>query len=132
MGSGYHVTEDEDGYMIIREDLSQVAWRQLVHSVGMNPSELQGQLARENTQPGPYSWDLVCKIAQFEKGLLNHLEILRGTPAGEKMRAEMYDSWFNEEHGKVGRLIRKEKMTGVEPPHKERPKPKGFWESLFG
>ena len=88
-----------------------------VLGLGQRPSDVCADIARENQQNGPYSWDLACRIGSIARLASNY--------GGES--AVQFNAWFDM---MFGALLKKEQLEGVRTP--ESPKAKGFWESLFG
>lgn len=92
----------------------------IVLGYGIRPNDVVRDLRDENDHPGPYSWDLACKISKIAKlgdSINNH-------PLVSK---QLFEEWF---YNVFGCLIKNEKMQGIKRP--DPPRPKGFWESLFG
>ena len=96
-----------------------VSWDRVL-GYRVRPNDVIHQLENENTRPGPYSWDLACKLARLGQMIEN---LINDSP---NCKTEV-ERWFQD---RFGCLIQNDKLQGVKPP--EPPRPKGFWESLFG
>lgn len=105
-----------------REDPSMIVERMInwtnVLGYEKRPSDICAALYRENQEDGPYSWDLMCKVRAIA-GVIEDIKSNRPPDA-----VKLLDRWFSM---RIGSLIKKDKLEGVEPP-----KPKGFFARLFG
>ncbi len=96
-----------------------IAW-EVVLGYGKRPDDVIKQIEDENALAGPYSWDLACKIGKI-------VQLCTRLSEGVPDRPSQAERWFND---RFGHVIRNKKLQGIKPP--EHPRPKGFWENLFG